>query len=69
MMYVIRFDHKGILWEAVLFEKTWSDSMFSNTVNEINSKKFLFHHKASRWANKEIARKLFEQHKLEIIHG
>ena len=68
-MHVAKFTKKGIRWEVVLFEKRWSEIMLSNEIEIINKKGFFFHSSGYRWVNKEIAKILFRQHKLEIIDG
>jgi hypothetical protein len=68
-MYVAKFTKNGIRWKVILFEKRWLETMLSNEIDIINTKKFFFHSNGYRWANKEIARHLFKQHKLEIIDG
>jgi hypothetical protein len=68
-MYVARFKRKGMRWKVSLFEKRWSDSMYSNEISELKNKSFFFRTSAQRWINKEMRRIMFEQHKLEIIDG
>jgi hypothetical protein len=68
-MHVAKFTRSGIRWEVTLFEKRWSDTMLSNEIEMVNKKTFLFHSSGYRWVNKEIAKILFRQHKLEIIDG
>ena len=68
-MYLARFDKKNIFWHVTIFEKLWSEEVFSNEVKEIKSKKFLFHYRGYRWIEKEICRSLFYKHRLEIIDG
>lgn len=68
-MYVAKFTRIGIRWEVVLFEKRWSETMLSHEIEMINKKGFFFHSRGYRWVNREIAKILFRQHKLEIIDG
>lgn len=68
-MYLAKFDRKGLFWQVILFEKSWSDQMLSNEIREIKSKNFLFHFSGYRWIEKEICRSLFYKHRLEIING
>ena len=68
-MYVAKFDRDKILWRVTLFEKRWSELMLSNEISQIKSKNFFLHSSGYRWLNKEMARIMFEQHKLEIIDG
>lgn len=68
-MYVAKFDRSGFRWEVTLFEKHWSKEMLSNEITEIVSKKFIWHFSGYNWVNKQIAKELFKQHRLEIING
>lgn len=68
-MYVAKFDRHGVKWTVTLFEKHWSEEMLSHQINMLSRKKFFLVSSGHRWINKEICRKLFEQHKLEIING
>lgn len=68
-MYVAKFDKALLRWRVTLFNKSWSEEMLSNEIEEIDSKTFFFHSSGYRWVNKEIAKQLFKQHKLEIING
>lgn len=66
-MYVAKFHRCGLRWKVELFEKRWSESMLSNEAFSISEKSFVFHRNAYRWINSEVAKKLFQQHQLEII--
>ena len=68
-MYIAKFDKTGIRWKVTLFNKRWSEEMLSNEMEAISDKNFFFHASGYRWVNKEIAKQLFAQHKLEIIDG
>jgi hypothetical protein len=68
-MYVARFSRNGLRCRVVILEKHWSKEMLTNEATIINEKRFFLHSSGYRWMNKEIARILFEQHKLEIIDG
>jgi hypothetical protein len=68
-MYVAKFDKHGILWSVTLFNKVWSNEMLSHEIETITTKRFILHSSGYRWMNKEIAKQLFKQHKLEIIDG
>jgi hypothetical protein len=68
-MYVAKFTRGRIRWEITLFEKRWSETMLSHEIQIVNKKSFFFHFSGYRWVNKEIAKILFRQHKLEIIDG
>lgn len=68
-MYVARFNKNRFFWQVTLFEKKWSEVMLSHEIEMINKKTFLFHSSGYRWVNKEVAKILFRQHKLEIIDG
>ena len=68
-MYVAKFDKEKILWRVTLFEKRWSELMLSNEISQVKTKSFFFHSSGYRWLNKEMARIMLEQHKLEIING
>lgn len=68
-MYVAKFDREGILWRVTVFEKEWSNLMYTHEVSEIATKRFVFHNSGYRWINKEVSRNLFEKHRLEIING
>jgi len=68
-MYVAKFSRDSIFWIVTIFEKRWSESMLSNELIEINRKVFIFHCNGYRWINSEIAKILFDQHKLEIVNG
>lgn len=68
-MYVAKIKRGTIRWNVVLFEKRWSDIMFTNEAIEIGSKKLLFHSSAKRWVRNEIIRDIFRKHELEIIDG
>jgi hypothetical protein len=68
-MFVAKFDKEGILWRVTIFEKNWCEEVFSNEVKQVQSKKFLFHSSGYRWINKEICKRLFDKHELEIING
>lgn len=68
-MYVAKFSRKGVRWQVTLFEKFWSEEMLSNQIEPIKNKSFFLCSSGHRWINKEIARMLFEQHKLEIVNG
>lgn len=68
-MYVAKFSRDSVFWIVTIFEKRWSESMLSNELIEINKKVFILHSSGYRWINSEIARILFDQHKLEIVNG
>jgi hypothetical protein len=68
-MYVAKFTRSGLLWEVTLFEKRWSETMLSHEIEMVNKRRFIFHSSGYRWVNKEVAKILFRQHKLEIIDG
>jgi hypothetical protein len=68
-MYVAKFTKNGVLWDVKIFDKSWSQEMLSNEIKQIASRKFILHSSGYRWINKEIAKNLFAQHKLEIIDG
>lgn len=68
-MYVARFDRRGLLWDVRLFEKKWSEQMFSNEVVEISTHRFLFHSSAKKWVRNEIVKEMVRHHGLEIING
>lgn len=66
-MYVAKICRKGLLIDARVFEKFWSEELASNIIVDINKKNFIFRKRAEAWVNKEICRSLFEKKKLEII--
>lgn len=66
-MYVAKLIKNKLVFNAILIEKYWSDSMYSNTVRIVSQKKFLFRRSARKWINAEISRDLFIKKKLEII--
>lgn len=68
-MYVAKFSRDSVFWIVTIFEKRWSESMLSNELIEINKKVFILQSSGYRWINSEIARILFDQHKLEIVNG
>lgn len=68
-MYVAKIKKGPIRWDAVLFEKRWSDIMFTNEAIEIGSKRLLLHSSAKRWVRNEIIKDMFRKHELEIIDG
>lgn len=68
-MYVAKFTRKKLRWNVTIFEKNWSDQMLTHEVTILNNKSFFLSSSGYRWINKEIARIMFEQHKLEIIDG
>lgn len=66
-MYVAKICRRGLLIDARVLEKVWSEELASNSVVSINKKFFIFRKRAESWVNKEICRNLFEKKKLEII--
>ena len=68
-MYVAKFDKHGIFWYAKLFQKEWSDEIFSNKIIFIDQKRFLFKILAKIWINKKLYDKLIQEKKLEIQNG
>jgi hypothetical protein len=68
-MYLAKFDKDGIYWRVTIFEKRWSDVMLTNELIKISTELFIFHYSGYRWINKEMARLLFNQNKLEIVNG
>lgn len=68
-MYVARFSKRGILWQATLLEKVWSEEMMTNQIVERGSKTALFHSTVGRWIRNEIAREMVKRHELEILNG
>lgn len=68
-MYVAKFYRRGLRLNVTMFEKKWSEQMLTHEVTMISNKSFFFSSSGYRWINKEIARIMFEQHKLEIIDG
>jgi len=68
-MYVAKITRAGIRCKTTLFEKNWSEEMSSYEIKEIKSKYFFMHSSGYRWINREMARIMFEQHRLEIVDG
>ena len=66
-MYVAKIIKLGILFQATLLEKQWSQEMLSNNISVLSTKKFLLRSSAHRWIRSEMARHMFMKKKLEII--
>lgn len=66
-MYVAKIIRYGIILEASVFEKEWSEEMLSNNIVLIKKKNFLLRFFAYRWVNAEITKILFTKKQLEII--
>lgn len=68
-MYVVRIDNKPIGMVVYVMEKSWSNTMMTHEVRQIDSKRFILRMRANFWIRKTVARDMFEQHELEIIDG
>lgn len=66
-MYVAKIIRRGLIIDAAVFEKVWSEEFSSNRIETIKTKTFLTRKKAQSWANKEICKNMFENNRLEII--
>jgi hypothetical protein len=66
-MYVVKFSSESLFFRVTLFEKQWSEEMLSNSMTEIDSRRFMFYCAAKRWVDKTIVRLLIKQKKMEII--
>ncbi len=69
MPYVIKISGGKLGTSANIYKKYWSDELFSNQVNLISSKDFLFKFRAKKWAQKEVINILVNEKEMEIIDG
>jgi hypothetical protein len=68
-MYVAKIDRRGIFWYAKLFEKKWSDQLYSNRIELVDQKKFITRYMAKKWYKKKVLDLLIENKELEIHNG
>jgi hypothetical protein len=66
-MYVAKICRKGLMIQASIFKKEWSEDFMSNQIISISKAKFLSRRAAQNWSNAEVCRSMFENHELEII--
>jgi len=66
-MYVAKICRRGLVVDARIFEKIWSEELASNKVIDINKKSFILRRRAEAWVNKEICKSMFQSKRLEII--
>lgn len=66
-MYVAKICRKGLIIQASIFKKEWSEEFMSNQITSINRAKFLSRKSAERWSNAQVCKSMFENHELEII--
>jgi len=69
MTYVIKFSDGKLGTSAHIYEKYWSEEIFSNVVHPVKSKDFIFKFSARRWAKKEMLNLLIDKKEMEIIDG
>jgi hypothetical protein len=67
-MYVRKISRTGLFLTASIYERNWSEEMYSNVISPINKRRFLFRFKAKSWANSEICKNLLENYRLDIIN-
>lgn len=68
-MYVVKVDRYKMFWYAKVFEKRWSEELFSNKITLVCEKKFLIKWSAKKWYKKRIISLLTQQKELEIQNG
>ena len=69
MSYVIKISGGKLGTSAHIYKKYWSEEMFSNRVELITNKDFIFKFSAKRWAKKEILNILIDKKEMEIVDG
>lgn len=68
-MYVATIRKKGLLWNAEVHEKIWSEEMMTNEIKLIASKKSFFKFVVKKTIKNEIIKRFIHNHELEIING
>lgn len=66
-MYVAKICRRGLVVNARVLQKVWSEELASNKVVDISKKSFILRSRAKVWVNKEICKSMFQNKKLEII--
>lgn len=68
-MYIVKVIRSEGRWNVTLLEKRWSESLLSNEIELVGSKKFIFHFIAKQWIRRRIIKHLVKTNRLEIIDG
>lgn len=69
MSYVVKVSSRKLGVSANIYKKNWSEDLFSNQLNLISHKDFIFKFRAKRWAEKEMIKILINNKEMEIING
>jgi hypothetical protein len=67
-MYVAKISRRGLLVDARIFKKVWSEDIASNKIIRINDNSFLLKSSAFRWVHKQLFVYLEDQGELEVIN-
>lgn len=68
-MYVAKLSYENIFYRVTIFEKTWSEEMLSNSMLELDNKRFMSYFFAKYWLNKKLVDILIQDKQVEIVDG